>query len=63
MKKLTILFFLLFAGLISNAQSAKQEPNNSFNSADYISKDNVKTGSSYERFGRNIYSLREKYIQ
>ena len=38
MKKFTTLLFLLFAGLFSFAQTAEQEPNNSFNSANYISK-------------------------
>ena len=46
MKKVTTLLFLLFAGLVSYSQTAETEPNDSFNSANYITKDNVKTGST-----------------
>jgi hypothetical protein len=45
MKKITTLLILLVAGLVSYAQTAEQEPNNSFATANYISKDNIKTGS------------------
>lgn len=45
MKKFTILLLLIVAGLVSFAQTAEQEPNNSFATANYISKDNIKTGS------------------
>lgn len=45
MKKFTTLLFLIIAGLVSFAQTAEQEPNNSFATANYFSKDNKKTGS------------------
>jgi len=46
MKKFTTLVILLLvAGLVSYAQTAEQEPNNSFGTANYITKDNVATGS------------------
>lgn len=46
MRKFTTLFFLLLAGSISFAQSAESEPNDSFNSANYFTKDAVKTRST-----------------
>jgi hypothetical protein len=46
MKKFTTLVILLLvAGLVSYAQTAEQEPNNSFGMANYITKDNATTGS------------------
>jgi CRISPR/Cas system CSM-associated protein Csm4 (group 5 of RAMP superfamily) len=45
MKKFTTLVILLVAGLVSYAQTAELEPNNSFATANYIAKDTITTGS------------------
>jgi hypothetical protein len=45
MKKFTTLVFLLLTGLVSYTQTAEQESNDSFNSANYVTIDNVKTGN------------------
>ena len=45
MKKFTTLLILLAGGLVSYAQTAEKEPNNSFNTANYVTKDNITTGS------------------
>ncbi len=45
MRKITTLLFLLLAGLASIAQTAEQEPNDSFGTANNISSDNTITGN------------------
>jgi len=45
MKKFTTLLFLL-VGLVGYSQTAELEPNNTFDAANYVSKDNIKTGST-----------------